>query len=331
MTLATELDELLARHGIDRETEEPFPNDGWSGATLTRLRDRNGESFILKRSHRDRDWIGRATRDEVGRERIVAVEHDRLPAPVRYPALGAASDRDETAILMRDLSDVLFDWDGRITVDQLDVVLAAMTALHEETGAAFSRQAMWTPWHQRVTLICRSSLERPGPAHDAVADRILPGWAAWDRVATAGARGVVAALDDDVQPLLDALAGPPSGLVHGDLKLANVGIAPDGGVELVDWQMVTVAPAAMELGWFLVSNVNALPLPPDAVLERYWRIRDREPGGEDDLAILVGLLLRGWRKGYDAEAGITLGSGVTAADDLAWWCERAVEAADRAL
>ena len=52
---------------------------------------------------------------------------------------------------------------------------------------------------------------------------------------------------------------------------------------------------------------------------------------ENDLAILVGLLLRGWRKGYDAEAGITLASGVTARDDLAWWCERAVEAADRLL
>jgi hypothetical protein len=50
-----------------------------------------------------------------------------------------------------------------------------------------------------------------------------------------------------------------------------------------------------------------------------------------DAAILVGLLLRGWRKGMDAEAGITLASGVSAADDLGWWCERAVEAAHRIL
>ena len=48
-----------------------------------------------------------------------------------------------------------------------------------------------------------------------------------------------------------------------------------------------------------------------------------------DLAILVGLLLRGWRKGYDAEAGVTLASGVAAADDLAWWCDRAVAASAR--
>ena len=50
-----------------------------------------------------------------------------------------------------------------------------------------------------------------------------------------------------------------------------------------------------------------------------------------DLAWIVGLLLRGWRKGLDAEAGASLGSGVAAGDDLAWWSERAVEAAGRRL
>ena len=50
-----------------------------------------------------------------------------------------------------------------------------------------------------------------------------------------------------------------------------------------------------------------------------------------DLTWIIGLMLRGWRKGLDAEAGLTLGSGVRANDDLAWWCERATEAAARRL
>jgi aminoglycoside phosphotransferase (APT) family kinase protein len=136
-------------------------------------------------------------------------------------------------------------------------------------------------------------------------------------------------------PLLKTLGRRPSTLLHGDLKLANAGIAADGAVELVDWQMVMAAPVAIELGWFLVSNVIALPLPAGEVLDRYWARRpdvtDAERQAEDDVAILVGLLLRGWRKGADAAAGATLGSGLSAADDLAWWCERAVEAADRVL
>jgi hypothetical protein len=50
-----------------------------------------------------------------------------------------------------------------------------------------------------------------------------------------------------------------------------------------------------------------------------------------DLTWIVGLLLRGWRKGLDAEAGVELGSGVRAKDDLASWARHAVEAAGRRL
>jgi hypothetical protein len=50
-----------------------------------------------------------------------------------------------------------------------------------------------------------------------------------------------------------------------------------------------------------------------------------------DLTWIVGLLLRGWRKGLDAETGAVLASGVPAGNDLAWWSARAVDAADRRL
>jgi len=211
-------------------------------------------------------------------------------------------------------------------------VLAALAGLHAHlcvAAGAVPAEAPWCPLRERIALICRSSLERPGPARDAVAERLLPGWDLFDRLASPAARDVIAALSADPGPLLRALEAQPATLIHGDLKLANVGIAADGLVEVVDWQMVTVAPVALELGWFLVSNVNALPLQSDAVLDRYRGAGGRLDDAGADLAILVGLLLRGWRKGYDADAGITLASGVGAADDLAWWCDRAVEAAGR--
>jgi hypothetical protein len=109
----------------------------------------------------------------------------------------------------------------------------------------------------------------------------------------------------------------------------------DGSVFLIDWQMTLVAPVAVELGWFLVCNVAGLPLPPDQVLEHY-RLAARRPADETwavqrDLAILVGLLLRGWRKGLDADAGLTTACGWTSADDLAWWAQEAVSAAGRRL
>lgn len=329
--------DLLRDHGLDGVPEEPFPNDGWSGARLTRLRNETGRAFILKRSSYDRDWIAQATHDEAMREAVVAELAEALPWPVRYPALGAVRDDREIAILMPDLSGSLLDWNAPLPVARLDRVLHALAVLHGDPADAFGEmeaftgERIWTGWEDRLTLICRASLERPGAARDAVADRLLPGWDLWDRLARPAARELVDALSHDIDPLLAALGRQPVGLIHGDLKLANVGLAADGAVDIVDWQMATIAPASIEMGWFLVANVNALPLPPDAVLERYWAFRGRDPGHEDDLAVLVGLLLRGWRKGFDAEAGITLASGVSAADDLAWWCERAIEAADRLL
>jgi hypothetical protein len=325
------LADLLVRHGIDPATEEPFPNDGWSGARLTRLRGAGGRRFVLKRDALERDWIARATKDAGLRESWFAARGPSLPWPVRNPALGAArtTTPGEVAILMPDLSGVLFDWHAPVSVDQLDAVLGAFAALHAMPPPPASPH--WTGWRERLTLISRPSLERPGPAHDAVADRLLPGWDAWDRRATRGARAAIDAIAREPEPLLAALAEVQPSLLHSDLKLANAGIAPDGAVEMVDWQMVMVAPAAVELGWFLVANVNALPLAPDSIIERYWARRGVDRGRQDDLAVLVGLMLRGWRKGLDAEAGICLASGVAAGDDLAWWCDRAVEAADRVL
>lgn len=114
--------------------------------------------------------------------------------------------------------------------------------------------------------------------------------------------------------------------------------------------MTIRAPIAVELGWFLVTNSASLPERPEAILARYRTSLDWHLGrmgyadmsfdfahvvgdweAQVDLAWIVGLLLRGWRKGLDTEAGAMLGSGVSGADDLADWCQLAVEAAGRRL
>ena len=65
------LPQLLDRHGLTGLPEEPFPNDGWSGARLTMIR-RGEEGFILKRTSWATDWIARSTRDHAVREAFVA-------------------------------------------------------------------------------------------------------------------------------------------------------------------------------------------------------------------------------------------------------------------
>jgi hypothetical protein len=342
-----DLADLLREHGLTGQPERPFPNDGWSGATLTQVR-RGDDVFVIKRTSWAQDWIARATRDHALREGFVASGQLPLPAPFRSPYLGAAVDGTAVAMLMPDLSRRLITWeraDGAPTVTpaQLDRVLYALARLHAAPPedvplVAGGRPWPWCPLRERLTLLSRPSAEQFVTDGVEAGVRFLAGWDAFDRHAPSAVRDLVAWLAADPAPLLAALDRLPDALLHGDLKLANVALLDDDGIALIDWQMVTRAPVAVELGWLLVSNSGALPLAPDAVVDRYLVAADRVTGtpigdraAQADLTWIIGLLLRGWRKGLDTDHGRRLASGLSAADDLAWWGERALEAAGRRL
>jgi hypothetical protein len=329
------LAELLERYGLTGVPETPFQADGWSGARLARLERADGASFVIKRDSLELDWIARTTADAPAlREGLLAAAAPRLPPPARLPHLGVARDGDLVALLMPDLGPTLLRWESPVAGHELDRVLAGLAALHAapwhaEVPAGFP----WTDLRRRVLLLTRRAAARYEAEGNWVGERFRNGWDAFDRHAPRNARWLVDHLTEDPEPLFALLSRLPDAGLHGDLKLGNVALAADGGVDLIDWQMTLVAPIAVELGWFLVCNVAGLPLPPDEVLERY-RLAAGLPADdrwarERDAALLVGLLLRGWRKGLDADAGLTTACGWSAADDLAWWSNAAVEAGRR--
>jgi hypothetical protein len=375
---------LLEAVGLADLPELPFPNDGWSGATLTAI-ERGSERFVLKRTSAAVDWIARATRDIALREGFVAGNRLRLVEPLVAPYVGAASDGETVAILMPDLSNELIAWerprhDPVVAESTLDRVIDAVARLHAMPWADYRPTSPdwdwpWCPLRERLLLLSRPSAERYRAEGLAVGDRFIGGWDAFDRLAPAAARSLIDGLATDPSALLAALDRLPRTGLHGDLKLANVALLDDGRIALIDWAMMMLAPIAVDLGWLLVSNSASLPVAPEAVLERYREAAERAAGAwlpigppwlddgsksvgpelerlptsdlalpprglaptigdwdaQVDLTWIVGLLLRGWRKGLDAEAGVVLGWGTPAAGDLAWWCERALEAAARRL
>ncbi|MEO6207691.1 MAG: aminoglycoside phosphotransferase family protein [Candidatus Limnocylindrales bacterium] len=343
--VARPLSDLLAHNGLSGTTELPFPNDGWSGATLTQfVRQPDRARFILKRTSWAQDWIARATRDHALREGFVATGQLSLPASVVAPYLGAAADGTAVAMLMPDLSDDLLTWergDGAPTMSatMLDRVLAAIADLHStpvhSTPISGDDDWPWCPLRERLLLLSPSSAMQLTEDGVAAGARFMDGWAAFDQLTTPDARELVARLDADPDPLLAALATQPGGLLHGDLKVANIAPLADGRTAFIDWQMVMIAPVAVDLGWFVVSNSSALSVGPLHVLERYRSVARVVSDGDwattRDLAMILGLLLRGWRKGLDAQAGDRLASGIDAAEDLRWWCDAAVDAAGRRL
>src|SRR6185295_4973060 len=163
------------------------------------------------------------------------------------------------ALLMPDLTDVLLPWEEAAEPSTVDRAIGAMAALHTHRWPAGAlADGPWCPLRDRVLLLSRPAAEGYRADGNPVGERFLTGWDAFDAAVPGPARDLIAGLANEPAPLLAALARLPATLIHGDLKLANVGFAPDGRIALIDWQMVMVAPVAVELGWFLVSNAPSL-------------------------------------------------------------------------
>jgi hypothetical protein len=365
------LDELLDAFGLVGVGEEPFPTDGWSGSSFTALERGRERFVLKRTSARRDWIVRATRDDEVreawlANSRGPAQDPMKALGGERSSAyLGAAADANgEAAILMPDLSTELVAWERPSHEPVLDVgatdrLIDRIALLHSlpwsETLAAAADRAgdpppPWCPLPERLTLLTRRSATGYAEDGNPVGEIFLGGWDAFDDLAPRATRDLIDGLGADPTPLITALASLPSVGLHGDLKLANVALLEGERVAFIDWQMTLQAPVAVELGWFIVTNSAELPIPPDEVLRRYHQsigwyagrwgsgTKPHDLAGlvgdwerQCDLAAIVGLLLRGWRKGRDAQAGVTLASGVPAADDLGWWSARAVEAAERRL
>lgn len=312
----TNLNRLLDDRGISparwREIEQP----GFSGAHIYAQDGSDGPAYILKITSPETDWIMRATADRGGREAALANAFPVRDDRVGSPAIAAARDGTVFSILMHDVSEHLLS-DETLNHQQLESILSGMARLHA-LPAPDRDQMVWCSVADRLTLF------EPDPEKlrtFRVGEEILRGWQLFfDRV-PADVTRLVRSLFDDIGPLERALDQLPKSFLHGDLKLDNIGILPNGALSLIDWSMSMVAPAAIELGWFLAMNSRALPVPLDDAVAAYTttfgidsRLRERH----EALTTLCGLLIRGWRKGLDADAGEPA--------ELHWWCERATHA-----
>jgi hypothetical protein len=260
----------------------------------------------------------RATDDVDCREAQFAAAPPPLPPAVRVPYIGAAHDAGTLTLLMHDIAADLVPPEARmISGKELDEVLAAMATLHAAPPPA--RGISWCGLRERLTLLTpeRTAIARMYGA--PVAQDVIEGWRLFADHAPADTVSLMHGLFNDPAPLLRALGHLPSGFLHGDLKLDNIGLDGAGAMWLIDWAMTLVAPPAVELGWFVAINSRRLPVPLDDVLDRYAaaaRLAGVHRERHDGLAVICGLLLRGWRKALDAAGGESA--------ELAWWCEHAL-------
>jgi hypothetical protein len=170
---------------------------------------------------------------------------------------------------------------------------------------------------------------------DEVPKRILEGWELVASELPADVLDIVLPLVTDPAPLCDALARYPHTLVHGDWRHANQGLVRSEGrqrVILLDWQLATVAPPAVEIARYLGTNSALFPVSKEACIAYYKKRLARRFGDrfsdtwwqpQLELSLLGGFVQDGWAIMLKATHWeITAHQRDHWQADLAWWIKQ---------
>lgn len=308
-------------------------NAGKSGALIGRITI-DGDRYILKFLDRRVDWtmraggvLGGATL-ELWQRGILAQLPECIEQPIVAVATGVRGDDSDsvnvTAVVMHDVGDsIVIANDDVIAMSTHRQFLAHMAAMHArfwEAGPeidivpAMTRYMELSPW----TAITEAEL---GSEH-VVPKLIGQGWPLLEQVAPAAAR-IALPLSRNPWPLVSALADTPQTLVHGNFKLDNLGVTPDGRTVLLDWEGSGRGAGTSDLAWYLAINCRRLPESKEASMLAYREALETLGISTEawwdqqmSLSLLGGLVQFGWEKAF---GGLD--------EELLWWQEKALEAA----
>jgi hypothetical protein len=278
---------------------QPLVAPGKSGAQLERCWLDDGSAVVVKHADASKDWIMQATGDD---GRIVALWADglfgRIPASIDHAVLEVQPSAGGAIVVMRDVSAYLAP-DGQMPSSLHRRVLAAAAQLHAAFEGSPVRQLCALPAY--YTFLSPAVCARFAADHE-VPRLALEGWTRFHDIVAGDVAQAIAEVHADPGPLVDALLARNCTLVHGDLKLANLG-EHAGQVIVLDWGTLTTwAPPAVDHAWYLAINAAALGAHYDRIIADI-RARQRE---HDDIAqrlALIGAFAQlGWEKALGATA-----------------------------
>jgi hypothetical protein len=305
-------------------SRRPLQSDGKSGSTLERVTLADGTELVLKHVDSRRDWIMQATRDTGRIARLwEAGVFERVPATIDTAIVGIEPTPHGCTVIMRDVAASLLPDGAHVTRAQSRQLLAAAAALHR----AFTRR----PADDLCSLTDLLGFLSPNATAPFRAEHEVPRLVqtGWQRFGDVVARDVAEAVFDVLESprlLADALARFDAALLHGDLKLANLGFAHDR-VVVIDWGPQTSwGPPAVDYAWYVAVNGASVLATFDELVDD---IRTAAGAAHDEdalrVAFLGALVQLGWEKAL----------GATGDDDavrrrersgLDWWTARARDA-----
>lgn len=304
----------------------------YTGNTLERLDLRlasgSRQTLVLKRTATTLNRVARRSGDAVGREAALLAEPaltgvwEVLECPYRAFAEARGGD---AGLLMDDLSGHLLpDIDEPIAVADEDTLLSALAALHARFWGSDALRLPWlaAPVVRFALLGPMAAIEearRPSP--DVFFEDVRRGWEmAFSRLPP----HVKDLLSRPASVLAADCAGLPWTLLHGDAKVANFALLPGRRVAALDWELLGVGPATLDLGWYLAVNAGRLARPKEHVIARYRNLLESHltrPLSHllwermVSVGVLCGALMLLWAKALSLEET----SSPHAAEEWNWW------------
>ena len=294
---------------------EPLAAGGMSGAQIERGWLDDGSVVIIKYADANADWIMRATGD-TGRVAALWDEgvFDRVPRAIEHAMLDVRREPGGAVIVMKDMSAAMFT-DGAQLRASHHRVLDAARAIHDVVPLPPRAPlcALRDVYAFLSPQVCAAFAADNDVPRDA-----LEGWSRFADVVPRDVSDAVSAVHADPDRLADALLARRCALLHGDLKMANLG-ADGGRIVIVDWGTLTTwAPPAVEYAWYIAVNSAAIGATLDSLLDD---VRQTDAGDDEPavrLALLGALAQLGWAKALGATSDDAR-TRERELDGLAWW------------
>lgn len=298
-------------------------HDGKSGARLERVVLDDGTRLVVKRTSPAVDLVMRVTGAAVSREYLLwrAGVLDRLPLGVGHALVDAFPEGDETVLVTRDLGDAVVGWGRRLSRAECRRLLHAASVLHRAFRAP--PLADLCPLPARVSLFAPAHMTAEVSDDNPLPDAVLRGWERFAELVPPDMVDAVLGVLERPERLSYPLSRRPSALIHGDMWLVNVAFEGTG-VVLLDWDLVTWAPPALDLAFFLDGNSSRVDATRDQIVEDF-RALSGETHDEVGLrlALFAGLVELGWNKALDAAEHPDPAVRAREHADLDWWVAEA--------
>lgn len=278
-------DQVVATHPLDA--------GGASGNTVERVTLADGRELIRKRVSPEWDWISRATNDH-GRALTMwnSGLFKRIPTAIDHATVAVEADDPGWSIFMNDVSASLIPGDRRMDRALVQRILAAMAEFHH---------AFWgESFPDLCSLVDRYSLLSPATAlreqerANPVGDIIGRCWDLFSEMVPDDIATAILAIAHDPARLGDQLRKCEQTLIHGDLRLSNLGLTRDR-VVVIDWgERTGTAPAAVELASFMIFDGTRIDASPDGMIADFRSVYgDRFDDRALQLALIGGLVQLG--------------------------------------